>query len=42
MGHVTAMVAEEIQEWSVGAVVTSDETVDEFYLVKRSGTPFID
>ena len=42
MGHLTAMVAEEIKEGSVGAVVTSDEAADGFYLVKWSGTPFTD
>jgi len=42
MGHVTAMLAEEIKEGAVGDVVTSDEATDGFYLVKWSGTPFTD
>ena len=42
MGHVTTIVAEEIKEGSVSAVVTSDEAADGYSLVKWSGTSYTD
>ena len=40
--HITAVIAREIDVGKYGAVVTSDEDADGYYLVKWTSTPYTD
>ena len=40
--HITAALHKNIEKGKVGALSTSDEKTDGYYLIKFAGTPFTD